>query len=54
MFVAWNQGAGVHDFVHILLLRVRVSVEVDDPDLAVHALHQTASAGIAEIRSWAW
>ena len=46
-------GAGVHDLVHILLLRVHVSVEVDDPDLAAHALRHTASAGIAKIWSWA-
>jgi hypothetical protein len=44
----------VHDLVHILLLRVHVSVEVDDPDLAVHELRHTASAGIAEIWSWAF
>ena len=43
----------MHDLVHILLLRVHVSVEVDDPDLAVHELRHAASAGIAEIWSWA-
>ncbi len=39
---------GVHDLVHVLLLRVDVAVEVDDPELALDRLRHAASAWEAD------
>ncbi len=40
--------ASVHDLVHVLVLRVHVTVDVDDADVPFHALGHAAGAGVAD------
>jgi hypothetical protein len=38
-------GTGVHDFIHVLFLRVHVTVEMDNPDFSFDAFSHATRTG---------